>query len=83
MYKLNIHDKRYFKVCKNKKLWNSPILKIKEKNIIKINFNYLVNFQKFSEGINFNINHRSSFLLVSPNLAIAKERLQVQNLRKN
>jgi hypothetical protein len=58
-YKNSFKDKTYFKIRKNKKIWNFPILKIKEIlikiKLFKINYNNLVDFQKITEGIKFNI----------------------------
>jgi hypothetical protein len=48
---------------KIKNISNSPMLKIKEiliKTILfKINYSNLIDFQKITEGIKFNINHGS------------------------
>jgi hypothetical protein len=50
-----------------------------KRNLFKINFSNLVDFQKITEGLNFNINHGLLIMLVSslvnPDPTITKERL--------
>jgi allantoicase len=63
------------------------IKKILVKTILfKINFINLTNFQKIVEGINFNINHGSSFMLVNsvvnPDPGVAKERVYQDYIQK-
>jgi hypothetical protein len=49
-----IRNKKFPKVRRNKKLWNSPMLKIKEVliklRLFKINYINLINFSKNTEG---------------------------------
>jgi hypothetical protein len=78
-HKNSIKNKKFPEVRRNKKLWNSPTLKIKEILIklilFKINYINLINFQKSIEGINFKINHGSLIMLVNLVVNPAKERL--------